>query len=460
MTTRFRAPAALRRIAACGALALLGTAPALHAQGAALPETPAGRRAAALMAEIREVREERVRAFVGEQMNAEFQQIPIATHLAQFRRMSADFGTVPVEGVRSVSPTRLEMRLRGAGGPLTLDLEVEPAPPHRISGLRVQAGEGGGEPEPRPSGPLTDQARRAVVDSAAGLLARFYVTRDTAEMIGTRLRERARSGAYAGMDRAAFAEALTADILAVHPDQHLRVAAGPPAQGPQRRAPHADSAAGRFRFITDARVLDGNVGYLKMSSFPGPREAMDEMAAALRTLERTDAMIIDVRESRGGSAQLANFLISHFTAPDVLSLAVFDPATGDTTLRRTLPEVAGPRRLDVPLFVLIDKGSRSAAEDVPFVLRNLGRATLVGERTAGAGRNNRFFPLGEGMSISISVTRVWDPCTGAEWERTGIEPDIAVPPADALQAALRAARDPARRPAAALPQAQCRRAGQ
>ncbi|HEX8211503.1 MAG TPA: S41 family peptidase [Longimicrobium sp.] len=457
MKTRFRAPAALRRILACGALVLLGTTPALHAQGAALPETPAGRRAAALLAEIREVREDRVRAFVGEQMMGELQQIPIERHLAQFRRMSADFGTAGVEAVRSVSPTRVEVRVRGVGGPLMLSLEVEPTAPHRISDLRVQAA-GDGAPEPRPTGPLTDQARMAVVDSAAGLLARFYVTRDTAEIIGARLRERARSGAYAGMtDRAAFATALTADILAAHPDQHLRVVPGPAMQGPQRRAPQADSAAGRFRFITDARVLDGNVGYLKMSSFPGPSEAMDEMAAALRTLERTDAMIIDVRESRGGSAQLANFLISHFTAPDLLSLAVFDPASGDTTLRRTLPEVAGPRRLDVPLFVLIDKGSRSAAEDVPFVLRNLGRATLVGERTAGAGRNNRFFPLGEGMSISISVTRVWDPCTGAEWERTGIAPDIAVAPADALNAALRAARDPARRPAASLPQAQCRR---
>lgn len=459
MTIRFRAPAALRRILACAALALLGTAPALHAQGATLPETPAGRRAAALLTEIREVREEGVRAFVGAQMAGELQQIPMETHIAQFRRMSADFGTAPVEGVRSVSPTQVEVRMRGARGPVTIALEVEPAAPHRITDLSVQAG-GGGRPEPRPTGPLSDQARTAVVDSAAALLARYYVTRDTAEMIGARLRERARAGAYAGMtDRVAFAQALTADILAVHPDQHLRVTAGPGMQGPPRRAPQADSAAGRYRFITDARVLDGNVGYLKMSSFPGPREAMDEMAAALRTLERTDAMIIDVRESRGGSAQLANFLISHFTAPNLLSLAVFDPAKGDTTLRRTLPEVAGPRRLDVPLFVLVDKGSRSAAEDVPFVLRNLGRATLVGERTAGAGRNNRFYPLGEGMSISISVTRVWDPCTGAEWERTGIAPDIAVAPADALNAALRAARDPARRPAATLPQAQCRRAG-
>lgn len=460
MTTRLRAPAALRRILACGALALLGTAPALHAQAADLAQTPAGRRAAALLAEIRDVSEERVRAFVAEQMTGQLQQIPVERHLTQFRRMSAEFGNAPVGPVRFTGTTGVEVGVRSAGGPLTLSLEVEPAPPHRITRLRVDAGGGGDGPAPGPIAPLTDAGRMAVVDSAAGLLARHYVSRDTAEMIGARLRERARAGAYAGLDRVALAQALTADIRALHPDRHLSVVPRPAMQGPQRRPAPADSATGAFRYITDARVLAGNVGYLRMRSFPGAREAMDEMAAALRTLERTNAMVIDLRESRGGSAQLANYLISHFTAPNLLSLAIFDPAAGDTTYRRTLPEVAGPRRLEVPLFVLIDRGAASAAEDVPFVLRSLGRATLVGERTAGAARNNRFFALEEGMSISISVTHVWDPCTGANWERTGISPDIAVPPADALEAALRAARDPARRPAAALPQAQCRRAGQ
>ncbi|HEX8454133.1 MAG TPA: S41 family peptidase [Longimicrobium sp.] len=455
MTIRFRAP--LRRILAGAALALLGTAP-LHAQGTSLPDTPAGRRAAALLAELRDVSEERVRAFVGEQMSGQFQEIPLERHLAQFRRMSGDFANAPLQAVRSVSPTRLEVTVQGGGGPLTMTLDVEAAPPHRIVGLRVQpgGGGGGGEDEPAPAAPLTDAARAAVADSAAALLARNYVSRDTAERIGARLRERARAGAYAGMDRAALAQALTEDIRAVHPDRHLRVVVGAGGIGPARPAPRADSAGG-FRYITDARVLPGNVGYLKMSSFPGAPEAMDEMAAALRTLERTDAMIIDLRASRGGSAGLANFLISHFTAPNLLSLAVFDPAAGDTTLRRTLADVPGPRRLDVPLFVLIDNGAGSAAEDVPFVLHNLGRATLVGERTAGAGRNNRMFPLGQGMSISISVTHVWDPCTGAAWERSGVTPDIPVPSADALEAALRAARDPARRPVTTLPQAQCRR---
>ncbi|MBD0320698.1 MAG: hypothetical protein ICV87_10215, partial [Gemmatimonadetes bacterium] len=166
MTSRslFRIPAA-RLLAA---LVMAGTATTLHAQGAALPDTPAGRRASALLAELRTVREDRVREFVAAQMGGQLQQIPVEQHLVQFRRMSSDFGTAPVDAVRSVSPTRVEVSVRGAGGPLTLALDVEPAPPHRIVGIRVGAG---GEAEAAPTTPLTDAARMAVVDSAAKLLA-------------------------------------------------------------------------------------------------------------------------------------------------------------------------------------------------------------------------------------------------------------------------------------------------
>jgi hypothetical protein len=439
---------ARRRI--LGALVLLFAAAPLRAQ-TTIPDTPAGRRATALLETVRDASEERVRAFIAEQTDKGFQEIPLATHLERFRGMGRMVGSAAIAGVRAPSPTEVEVDFRGPQGAMTLLVGVEGAPPHRVVGLGLRP-----MAEPAPAGPLTDAGRAAVVDSAASLLNRFYVTRDTAEVIGARLRERLGAGAYAGMDRRAFAQALTADIRAVHPDQHLSVMPRSAAQGP-RPGPAAGgnaAGAGQYRYLADARILPGNVGYLKMTSFPGAAEAYDELAAALRTMERTDAMVIDVRESRGGSADLANFLISHFTAPNLLSLATFEPASGDTTLRRTLAEVPGPRRVDVPLYVLVDRGSRSAAEDVPFVLRSLGRATLVGERTAGAGRNNRMFPLGEGLDISISITRVWDPCTGAEWERVGIAPDIAVPPAEALDAALRAPR----RAPAALPQAGCRRA--
>jgi C-terminal processing protease CtpA/Prc len=161
---------------------------------------------------------------------------------------------------------------------------------------------------------------------------------------------------------------------------------------------------------------------------------------ALRTLDGTAAMILDMRGMPGGSAAMANLLISHFTPPGVLSVGVENPATGETTHTYTLDEVPGPRRTEVPLHVLVDGRSASAAEAIPFVLQNLGRATIVGERTIGAGRNVQGVQGALGLTVWVSTTRVFDPATGREWERVGVEPDIATAPEDALAAALEHAR--------------------
>jgi hypothetical protein len=450
------------------ALAALAAAPAtLHAQQPELPNTPAGQKVAALLAAVRDGTEPTVRAFVNGSMDGQFQAMPMSQHVDMFQRMRGDFGRAPIQSLREVSPREIEVTFAGDQGPLTLSLSVEPAPPHRISGLGVGGGDGprrrraeGGEPIAA-ARPFDDAARRAVIDSAAALLIANYVAGDTGRVIAEHLRARLASGAYASItDPAAFATALTTDLRAVNGDRHLRALVGG-SDGPARVVTAGAPAAGAgdstaYRYLDRVDVLSGNVGYLKLGGIPGAPEAFDEMTRALRSLGSTDAMIIDLRGSRGGSAQMANFLISHFTRPGLLSLAVSNRSRSDTTLRRTLDEVPGPRRLDVPLFVLIDDGAASASEDIPFVLRNLGRATLVGETTAGAGRNNRFFPLPNGLSLSVSITRVWDPCTGREWERSGVAPDLRVPSAQALDAALRAIAERRGGPQAQIPQASCR----
>jgi hypothetical protein len=129
-------------------------------------------------------------------------------------------------------------------------------------------------------------------------------------------------------------------------------------------------------------------------------------------------------------------VISHFTGPDtVRALRITNRSTGEAVDRWTLARVPGPRRPEVPLYVLTSRGTVSAGEDFAFVLQSLGRATVVGERTAGAGHNNAFIGSGHGFVTSISFTRVSDPRTGKEWERVGVRPDVETPPAEALAAA-------------------------
>ncbi|HEV7588412.1 MAG TPA: S41 family peptidase [Longimicrobium sp.] len=427
---------------------------AAAAPAAPLPETPAGRAAAALLETMHDGDTAVIRRFVAERMDAQFQSRPWARMLALFQRMRGDFGDARIV---SAQPTDGGIRvvLAAPRGQFTLNLGVEPSPPHRINDLTVEMGagdEGGGGPGGRggpdaaaPTAPLDATARQAVVDSVARVLERIYPSADTGRSLAARLRTREREGGYASLSSLqAFTAAVTEDMRSMNGDRHLSLIA--PGGRRMRRGTPDEEAERASNYGMESRVLDGGVGYLKLDGLSGADGAPARLGEILRDLGDIRAMIIDLRGAPGGSGVMANAVISHFTAPNLPSLRIVNRAEGTTEVRSTLATVSGPRRTDIPLYVLVDRGSASAAEDVPFVLQSLGRATIVGERTAGAGRNNMIVPVGSGMMASVSFTRVSDPRTGREWEAVGVKPDLETPSADALDAALRAARTRAAAP--------------
>ncbi|MDB4892650.1 MAG: peptidase [Gemmatimonadetes bacterium] len=292
--------------------------------------------------------------------------------------------------------------------------------------------------------------RREVVDSLATRLVRMYVDADTGRMIADKLRARLAAGAYdSASDPRRFSDLLTSDLQSVNGDKHLSASYAPGAAGsggprpvPPGGAPQNDVARRDHWGLGRVDVLPGNVGYMKVNGFDGSPAAIAATAGALKYLEGTDAMIFDFRGMGGGSGQQSNYLISHFVSADTVpSLLVVDRFRGTRRVRYTLASVPGLRRTDVPIWILIDRGTASAGEDFSFVLQQLGRAKTVGDRTAGAGHNNGIFPIAAGFSASISLTRVSDARTGKEWERVGVQPDIRVNPGDALIVAHLAALD-------------------
>ncbi|MFN2637988.1 MAG: S41 family peptidase [Gemmatimonadaceae bacterium] len=317
---------------------------------------------------------------------------------------------------------------------------------------------GAQQPVLRRIAPVDARVRAAVLDSIAHEMSRLYVDADTGQMIAARLRQRSSQHAYDQLtDPRMFADALTADLQSVNGDKHLYVAYAPgqsfdrPGAGGivndtgrvQRNTPQDDTAARRTHWdILNADVLRGNVGYLKIEGFEGSPAALKATSDALSYLDGTDAMIFDFRGMRGGSGEQSNFLISHFTGADTVpSLVVTNRSAGKRKVRYTLATVPGRKRPNVPIWILTDRGTASAGEDFAFVMKQMGRAKTVGDRTAGAGHNNDFVDVGNGFGVSISYTRVADPRTGKEWERVGVTPDINVDPAEALTAAHAAGLD-------------------
>jgi C-terminal processing protease CtpA/Prc len=88
------------------------------------------------------------------------------------------------------------------------------------------------------------------------------------------------------------------------------------------------------------------------------------------------------------------------------------------------------------LYILTSRQTLSAAEAFAYDLKHLGRATIIGETTAGAAHpteEHRFPDLN--IAVSIPYGRPISPITGTNWEGTGVEPHIQVPAEDALGAA-------------------------
>jgi hypothetical protein len=360
---------------------------------------------------------------------------PAAELAGELLGATRGFGAFEIIRAVPTGPGAARAEVAVAGRPVaTISIRIEPAEPFRLLAVEVGDAAPAVLAAQAPPEALTAAMQRSVVDSIAVLVERMYTAPDTGRMIADRLRQREAAGAYRPLTQPQrFADALGEDMRAVNGDKHLRVLVGPPPMGGGPGGPgSAENGVGRVE------VLTGNVGYLQLTGpMSGSRPALDAVTDALRRLAATDAVIVDLRGVPGGSAEMSNHVISHFTEPDVPSLEVYNRMTGERRIRYTLATVPGPRRTDVPLYVLVDGRSFSAAEDLPFVLQSLGRATIVGERTPGGGRNNMFVPVGYGLVASVTYTRVADPRTGREWEGVGVQPDLPAPGERALEAAHR-----------------------
>jgi hypothetical protein len=325
------------------------------------------------------------------------------------------------------------------------------------------------QPMPAPSAFSDSEADRAeVIQQLATALDENYVFPDIAHRYAQMLRTKAAAGGYANLGTR-FAETVENDLQAVQADRHVRFGAmnpsGPGGPGPRRvmRMPDPSLAIGQSGWIADG------VAYIDFGLFPGTPEVLERLARFLEAHQNARTLIIDIRNHRGGGLAEMDVMFPWLYARETAlvgmdtRLAVVqhrgEPVPDGPTLRR----VAGPdsvvRRMHyaVPsaratplrnarIFLLTSRRSGSAAEHFALSLKRTGRATLIGETTAGAGHYGGPVDVGHGYSAFIPVGRTFDPDNNQGWEGTGVSPHVAVPADQALDEALRRAGvDPAQR---------------
>lgn len=157
-------------------------------------------------------------------------------------------------------------------------------------------------------------------------------------------------------------------------------------------------------------------------------------------LAHTDALIVDLRNNGGGDPHTVAFMSSY----------LFDKRThlNDLVWRRdnrtdqfwTDEHVSGKKFGGAKkVYVLTSRDTFSAAEEFSYNLKQLRRATIVGERTGGGAHPGRVHRLHPHLSVFIPNGRAVNPISKTNWEGTGVTPDVQVKAADALRLAERLA---------------------
>ncbi|WP_205525994.1 S41 family peptidase [Pyxidicoccus trucidator] len=294
----------------------------------------------------------------------------------------------------------------------------------------AQMGRGAGEP--------VDAAMRAkIVDRVSTALNETYVFPDVARKMEANLRKKLKAGAYDKLANSAeLAEALTRDLQEVSKDKHLSIhyaPTRPPGMGPdgpsqEAREEHRREMASRNFGFEKVERLAGNVGYLDLRGFMGAELAGETAIAAMGFLANSDAVIIDLRNNGGGDPSMIQLITSYFF-DEPKHLNSFYIRKGDITQQFwTSAHVAGKRMTDVPIYILTSQRTFSAAEEFSYNLKNLKRATLVGETTGGGAHPvNAQFLDDVHLLVRVPFGRAVNPVTGTNWEGTGVAPDIKVP---------------------------------
>jgi len=174
--------------------------------------------------------------------------------------------------------------------------------------------------------------------------------------------------------------------------------------------------------VRGARVIDGSVGYIQIREFSDHTgEQFDDVLNQLLK-KGIDGLVIDLRNNPGGLLDAAVEVAEPFFRKD--ELIVYTQGRRPADRENYLSETEGDP-LKIPVAVLINQDTASAAEIVTGALKDRGRAVIVGERSYGKGSVQSIFKLKNGEGLRLTTAHYFTP-SGAMIHARGITPQVEV----------------------------------
>src|SRR5262249_3834812 len=282
---------------------------------------------------------------------------------------------------------------------------------------------------------LDGAERQRVIAAASIELRKHYVNRDAAPLIAAALLMHEKRGGYDKVtDAVAFAGIVTQQMRDIAGDRHLSLDYfDEPVPEQQPRTPAGEM--GQYRALMKQQnctfekveILPGNVGYLKLNSFPDVSLCEAKAIAAMKALNHAEAVIFDLRENRGGEPAMVQRMAAYlFDHPEYW----YNPRENTTERSWTKSPVPGNLLADKPVYILTSSQTFSGAEQFCYDLKMLKRATLIGETTAGASHAGVFHRIDDHFGMGIPEVKAINPYSQNDWTGVGVSPDMKVKSSD------------------------------
>src|SRR5262245_3065128 len=286
---------------------------------------------------------------------------------------------------------------------------------------------------------------QTLIETVIERLNDAYVFPDRAAEAAALLREGLVRGRYDG-DGPAFCTTVSEDLLEATGDKHLRLLWHEAVEGEPDPEAFVTAMIEQFRLENQGfrriELLEGNIGLIELTLIPPAALAGERIVAAMQLVQDTRALVLDLRDARGGSPNGVAFFVSFFVEDgDVHLNDVITGADGPIRQFWTSAYVPGPRYLDRPVYVVTSGRTFSGGEELAYDLQAIGRATVVGEVTRGGAHPSTVVALSDEIELRLPTARTVNAVTSGNWEGVGVQPDVAVPAAGAVTVAVRHARD-------------------
>jgi hypothetical protein len=362
--------------------------------------------------------------------------------MMSFRNQTGGFELI---GIDSSEPLHVRFRVKEKGGPTTAlgNLVVRDGQTPTVVTFGVSALPPGAVVE----NVTIDAAERTkLIDGVGDLLKEYYIELPMAQQMTDASKAHAAKGDYNAIsDGDTFASQLTKDLQAVSHDKHLRVNFNSFKAPPKKEQTPEDEARFHKQMERDncafdkVEILPNNIGYIKFDGFMDAEFCGPTVVAAMGFVAHTGALIFDLRQNGGGQPAMVTLIASYLFDKPTHLIDIYNRKEDRTQQNWTLSYLPGQRMPTQPVFVLTAKRTFSGAEEFAFDLQKQKRATIVGETTGGGAHPVSGHLVADYFMVGVPFAKSLDPVTKTNWEGTGVEPDVKVAAADALETAQKLA---------------------